>query len=59
VLTRPPQHNNSNGKPEELLIDFQELMGEHSGGNMADVVWTTLVKYGLVGRVRVLLSSLV
>jgi hypothetical protein len=36
---------------EELLIDFQELVGEHSGDNMADSVWETLERYGLVGRV--------
>jgi hypothetical protein len=38
--------------PEELLIDFQELIGEHSGENMADIVWKTLEDYKLVGRVR-------
>ena len=27
---------------EELLIDFRELIGEHSGENMAEVVWETL-----------------
>ncbi|KAE9389813.1 hypothetical protein BT96DRAFT_755555, partial [Gymnopus androsaceus JB14] len=37
----------NNGKLEEILIDFQELLGEHSGENMADVVWNTLKKYGL------------
>jgi hypothetical protein len=36
---------------EELLIDFRELIGEHSGKNMAEVVWQTLELYGLVGRV--------
>ena len=36
---------------EELLIDFRELVGEHSGENMAEVVWETLRQYGLVGRV--------
>jgi hypothetical protein len=37
---------------EELLIDFQELIGEHSGDNMAEVVWKTLDDYKLTGRVR-------
>ena len=37
---------------EELLIDFQELLGEHSGENMADVVWNTLCNYGIENRVR-------
>ncbi|KAJ7442860.1 hypothetical protein FB451DRAFT_1019775, partial [Mycena latifolia] len=32
---------------EELLIDFQELIGEHSGDNMAEIVWKTLTDYGL------------
>jgi len=36
---------------EELLIDFRELIGEHSGDNMAEAVWQTLELYGLVGRV--------
>jgi hypothetical protein len=37
---------------EELLIDFRELLGEHSGDNMAEAVWETLKQYDLVGRVR-------
>jgi hypothetical protein len=36
---------------EELLIDFRELLGEHSGENMAEAVWETLVMYGIEGRV--------
>lgn len=36
----------------ELLIDFQELIGAHSGENLAEVVWGTLELYGLKGRVR-------
>jgi hypothetical protein len=32
---------------EELLIDFWELIGEHSGENMAEVLWETLKRYGL------------
>ncbi|KAJ6597413.1 hypothetical protein B0H10DRAFT_1760821, partial [Mycena sp. CBHHK59/15] len=32
---------------EEMLIDFREILGEHSGENMADAVWETLKKYGL------------
>jgi hypothetical protein len=38
---------------EELLIDFRELIGEHSGDNMAEAVWQTMELYGLVGRVCV------
>ena len=37
--------------PEEMLIDFCELVGEHSGENMAEAVWQTLEIYGLLGRV--------
>lgn len=37
---------------EELLIDFRELIGEHSGENMAAVLWSTLELYGLQSKVR-------
>jgi hypothetical protein len=37
---------------DELLIDFQELIGAHTGENMAEVVWDTLDLYGLKGKVR-------
>ena len=36
---------------EELLIDFRELIGEHSGENMAEAVWATMELYGLVRKV--------
>ncbi len=36
---------------EELLIDFCELVGEHSGENLAHTVYETLNLYGLKGRV--------
>lgn len=36
---------------EELLIDFCELIGTHSGANMAEAVWSTIVLYGLEGWV--------
>ncbi|KAF5320031.1 hypothetical protein D9758_017720 [Tetrapyrgos nigripes] len=42
---------NENGQLEELLIDFRELSGEHSGENMADAVLKTLELYGLVGKI--------
>ena len=41
---------------EELLIDFRELIGEHSGENMAEAIWQTMELYGLIGRVCVLQS---
>ena len=34
--------------PEELLIDFQELAGEHSGENMAEAMWETMKQYNLI-----------
>ena len=37
---------------EELLIDFRELVGEHSGENLAAAVWDTLELYDLKGRVH-------
>jgi hypothetical protein len=38
--------------PEELLIDFVELKGEHSGENMAEAVWRCMEFYGLSGKVK-------
>ena len=38
-------------KIEELLIDLCDLMGEHSGENMAEAVWETLTKYGISDHV--------
>ncbi|KAK7007663.1 ribonuclease H-like domain-containing protein [Favolaschia claudopus] len=35
------------GQLEELLIDFRELVGEHSGENMAEEVFNCLQTYGL------------
>ncbi|KAJ7732345.1 hypothetical protein DFH07DRAFT_755307, partial [Mycena maculata] len=43
----------NDGKLEELLIDFREIVGEHSGENMAEEVWTTLELYGLNNEDRV------
>jgi hypothetical protein len=44
---------------EELLIDFRELIREHSGENMAEAVWTTLELYGLTRKASFdLLSSI-
>jgi hypothetical protein len=37
---------------EETMIDFRELVGEHSGDNMAEAVWETHTTYSLNGRVR-------
>ncbi|KAF9551879.1 hypothetical protein CPC08DRAFT_647470, partial [Agrocybe pediades] len=36
---------------EELLIDFRELVGEHLGENMAEVVWQTLTTYRIEDRI--------
>ncbi|KAJ7090140.1 hypothetical protein C8R44DRAFT_648340, partial [Mycena epipterygia] len=40
----------NDGKLEECLIDFCELISEHSGKNMAAAVWETVEKFGLIGR---------
>lgn len=37
---------------QELLIDFQEIIGEHSGKNMAQTVWETLIFYGINDKVN-------
>jgi hypothetical protein len=42
---------------EEILIDFKELIGEHSGENMALAVWDTMEEYGLKGRVCPVFNS--
>ena len=36
---------------EEVLIDFHELVGEHSGANLAAAVWQTIDFYGLASNV--------
>ena len=36
---------------EELFIDFQELIGQHSGENMAAIVWSTLETYDIQHKV--------
>ena len=42
---------------EEILIGFQELIGEHSGENMAALVYATVVALGLEGQVCVKLIA--
>uniref|UniRef100_A0A0W0GFI2 Transposase-like protein n=1 Tax=Moniliophthora roreri TaxID=221103 RepID=A0A0W0GFI2_MONRR len=41
----------------ELLIDFCPLMGEHSGENMAAVVWETMEKYGITGKIMAIMMD--
>lgn len=36
---------------QELLIDFCELIGSHSGENLSVAVWSTMELYGLEGWV--------
>ena len=36
---------------EEVLLDFREITGEHSGENMAHIVFDTLKFYGLEDKV--------
>jgi len=40
---------------EELLIDFRELVGEHSGENMADAVWEVLLRFNIQDKVYIFL----
>ncbi|KAG1906511.1 uncharacterized protein F5891DRAFT_941811, partial [Suillus fuscotomentosus] len=42
---------------EELLIDFCELIGEHSGENMAQAVFETLELFGLKGQVLAIMAD--
>ncbi|KAG2120020.1 hypothetical protein DEU56DRAFT_747134, partial [Suillus clintonianus] len=42
---------------EELLIHFHELVGEHSGENMAQAVFETLHLFGLKGRVLAIMAD--
>lgn len=41
----------------ELLIDFKEIVGPHTGENMAEAVWGTLKMYGLPGRVLAIMAD--
>jgi hypothetical protein len=34
-----------------MLIDFREMVGEHSGENMAEEVWNCIEMYGLEEKV--------
>ncbi|KAJ8456982.1 hypothetical protein ONZ45_g18499 [Pleurotus djamor] len=43
----------NDGILEEILIDFQELIGAHTGANLAEVVWRTMTNFGLVGKRKV------
>ncbi len=36
---------------EELLVDFQELEGEHSGANMAEAMWEMLTCFKIENQV--------
>jgi hypothetical protein len=43
---------------EELLIDFRELIGEHTGENLAEAVYETLQLYELKDKVSPCTSPL-
>ena len=45
------ENGSTDHSSEEILIGFEELIGEHSGKNMAEVLWHTMDIYGLIGRV--------
>jgi len=36
---------------EELLVNFQELEGKHSGANMAEAMWETLTCFKIENQV--------
>ena len=38
---------------EELLINFKELIGEHSGENIADIIWGVLNLYRITDKVAI------
>lgn len=42
----------------EVVLDFCEVVGEHSGENLADIVWRTIELYGLQNKVRLYLLKL-
>ncbi|KAG0696658.1 hypothetical protein DFH29DRAFT_812742 [Suillus ampliporus] len=42
---------------EELLIDFHEIIGEHSRANLAEAVWNTLELYGLKNQVMAIVCD--
>jgi hypothetical protein len=42
---------------EELLIDFRELEGAHSGSNMSEVVWETLKRYNIEHRLMAVMTD--
>ncbi|KAF8506459.1 hypothetical protein JB92DRAFT_3200979, partial [Gautieria morchelliformis] len=42
---------------EEVLIDFQELVGENSGENMALSMWKTLELYSLKGWIQAIVAD--
>ncbi|KAG0705645.1 hypothetical protein DFH29DRAFT_760050, partial [Suillus ampliporus] len=42
---------------EELLIDFCEIIGEHSRANLAEAVWNTLELYGLKNQVMAIVCD--
>jgi hypothetical protein len=42
---------------DECLIDFCEVEGPHSGENLARIVWASLDRYTLTGRVSLTFLS--
>ncbi|GBE83702.1 hypothetical protein SCP_0507580 [Sparassis crispa] len=42
---------------EEVMIDFREVIGEHSGENLVEVVWQTIKMYGLKGRIQAVIAD--
>jgi hypothetical protein len=46
-----PSHVFSYIHLEEVLLDFCELKGEHSGEHLAEAVWNVIQMYGLQNKV--------
>lgn len=47
----------NDGHLQELLIGFRELHGEHSGENLAEVVWDTLLTFGVLKKVNRIITD--
>lgn len=44
---------------EEILLDFREMVGAHSGENMSEAMWSTLVEYGIEEKASIIYVSLI
>ena len=51
------QQQGTHAMADEMLIDFQELIGAHTGENLAEAVWETMQSLGLVGKVCTFITT--